>query len=75
MVKPTAARWPDAKGNFSMVLPASVRGKTISFWQNRRLVLSRFAASAGGAVDLRTWPAKLGAGTPSRLATLGVPRR
>jgi outer membrane protein assembly factor BamB len=74
VVKPSAARWPDAKGNFVMVLPASVRGKTISFWQSRRLVLSRFTASAGSAIDLRAWPAQLGAGTPSRLATLGVPR-
>ena len=74
MVKPTTANWPDAKGNFVMVLPASVRGKTISFWQSRRLVLSRFAASAGSAIDLHSWPAQLGAGTPSRLATLGVPR-
>jgi PQQ-dependent dehydrogenase (methanol/ethanol family) len=74
VVKPSAARWPDSKGNFVMVLPASVRGKTISFWQSRRLVLSRFATTAGGGIDLRSWPARLGTGTPSRLATLGVPR-
>ena len=74
-MKPTAERWPDAKGNFTMTLPASVRGKTVSFWQSRRLVFSRFNASPGGSVDLRSWPAKLGRGTPSRLATISIPRR
>ena len=51
-----------------MTLPASVRGKTISFWQSRRLFFSSFAATPGGKVDLASWPSKLGRGTPSRLA-------
>ena len=74
-MKPVAARWPDAKGRFSMTLPASVRGKTISFWQSRRLFFSSFTATPGGKVDLASWPSKLGRGTPSRLATLSLPRR
>ena len=44
-----------------MTLPASVRGKTISFWQNKRLFFSSFAATPGGKVDLASWPSKLGA--------------
>ena len=74
VVKPVSARWPDAKGNFSMTLPASVRGKTISFWQNKRLFFSSFAATPGGKVDLASWPSKLGGGTASHLASLRVPR-
>jgi alcohol dehydrogenase (cytochrome c) len=75
VIRPVAARWPDTKGHLSMTLPASARGKTISFWQSRRLFFSRFDAVPGGKVDLGSWPAKLGPGTPSRLATLAVPRR
>jgi alcohol dehydrogenase (cytochrome c) len=75
VIKPVAERWPDTKGRFSMTLPRSVRGKTISFWQSRRLFFSRFAATPGGKVDLASWPARLGQGTPSHLATLTLPRR
>jgi alcohol dehydrogenase (cytochrome c) len=75
VVKPVAERWPDTKGRFSMTLPASARGKTLSFWQSRRLVLSHFAAAPGGAIDLRSWPARLGGGTPSHLAALRIPAR
>jgi alcohol dehydrogenase (cytochrome c) len=75
VIKPVAARWPDAKGRFSMTLPASVRGKTISFWQSQRLFFSSFAATPGGKVDLGSWPSKLGRGTPSHLASLRLPRR
>ena len=75
VIKPVAARWPDTNGRFSMTLPASARGKTISFWQSRRLFFSSFSATPGGKVDLASWPSKLGRGTPSRLATLALPRR
>jgi alcohol dehydrogenase (cytochrome c) len=75
VIKPVAERWPDTKGRFSMTLPASARGKTISFWQSRRLFFSRFAATPGGKVDLASWPSLLGRGTPSHLATLTLPRR
>ena len=46
VVKPLAERWPDARGNFSMTLPASVRGKTLPFWENQRQFFSRFTAEA-----------------------------
>src|SRR6266542_2944581 len=74
VIKPVAARWPDAQGHFSMTLPSSVQGKAISFWQSRRLFFSSFTATPGGKVDLGSWPSKLGRGTPSRLASLRVPR-
>jgi alcohol dehydrogenase (cytochrome c) len=72
VVKPLAERWPDGKGNFSMTLPASVRGKTLRFWENQRQFFSRFAAEPGGVVDLGSWPTQLGPQVPSGLAQLKV---
>jgi len=72
VVKPLAERWPDANGSFSMRLPASVRGKTLHFWENLRQSFSRFPARPGGAIDLATWPSLLGDAVPAGLATLPV---
>jgi len=74
VIKPLAERWPDGHGNFSMVLPASTRGKTLRFWENRRQFFSHFAAAPGGAVDLGSWPTALGPAVPVGLAALAVPR-
>jgi len=73
VVKPVAERWPGKDGSFSMTLPASVRGKTIGFWENQRQFFSRFAAKPGGAVDLASWPAGLGGAVPGGLALLRIP--
>jgi alcohol dehydrogenase (cytochrome c) len=74
VVKPIAERWPDAKGNFSMLLPASTRGQTLRFWENQRQFFSTFAQVPGGKVDLRTWPEKLGASASRGISKLVVPR-
>jgi alcohol dehydrogenase (cytochrome c) len=74
VIKPLAARWPDARGYFSFVLPASARGLELRFWENLRQFFSRFTARPGGKVDLHAWPAALAAHTPRDLATLAVPR-
>jgi hypothetical protein len=74
VVKPLTERWPDANGRFSMVLPASVRGKSLHFWENRRQFFSRFVARPGGPVDLASWPTVLGDAVPAGLAVLRVPR-
>ena len=74
VMKPLADRWPDAKGNFSMVLPGSARGKTIRFWENQRQFFTRSAARPGGLVDLSSWPTQLGPAAPAGLATLKLPR-
>ena len=74
VVKPVSERWADGRGAFSMVLPASTRGRTLHFWENRRQFFSRFAARPGGAVDLSSWPSALGPTTPLGVATLAVPR-
>jgi alcohol dehydrogenase (cytochrome c) len=72
VVKPLAERWPDAKGRFSMTLPASVRGKTLHLWENQRQFFSHFPAKPGGAVDLASWPKQLGDAAPSGLAVVTV---
>jgi hypothetical protein len=58
-IRPVSARWPDARGRFSLVLPASVRGKTLRFWESDFQTFSRAQARPGGAVDLSTWPKAL----------------
>jgi hypothetical protein len=70
VVKPLAERWPDAKGTFSMTLPASVRGKTLRLWENQRQSFSHFPAKPGGPVDLGSWPLQLGDTVPSGLAVV-----
>jgi hypothetical protein len=75
VIKPLTERWPDATGAFSMRLPASVRGKTVRFWENQRQFFSHFAARPGGAVDLAAWPSQLGNAVPAGLATLAIPRK
>ncbi|HZS24960.1 MAG TPA: PQQ-binding-like beta-propeller repeat protein [Gaiellaceae bacterium] len=74
VVKPLAAIWPSRDGRFSFTLPASVRGKTLHFWENDRQTFSTFAVKPGSRVDLDTWPAELGNAVASGLATLSVPR-
>jgi alcohol dehydrogenase (cytochrome c) len=59
VIKPLAARWPGKDGRFSLLLPASVRGKTLRFWESDFVSFSRSPATPGGAVDLGAWPTKL----------------
>jgi hypothetical protein len=72
VIKPVANRWPDARGRFTIVLPRSARGKTIRFWQNQRQFFTRSAARPGGAVDLSSWPTRLGPSAPGGLASLAL---
>jgi hypothetical protein len=74
VVKPLAERWTDARGAFSMRLPASMRGKTVRFWENGRQFFSTFVAKPGGAVDLGSWPTQLGDSVPVGVASLALPR-
>jgi hypothetical protein len=74
VIRPVSERWPDAKGNFSMILPKSARGRTLRFWQNQRQFYSRSPQVPGGPVDLTSWPKSLGDAAPRGLAKLVVPR-
>jgi len=74
VVKPLAATWPTGSGAFTMTLPGSVRGKTLTFWENQRQSFSSSVAHPGGRMELTSWPARLGDAVPTGLATLKVPR-
>ena len=73
VVRPVSARWPDAHGNFSLVLPASMRGKTVRFWENYRQLFQTFPATPGGLVDLTNWPSALLPRVPQGFQTLTLP--
>jgi len=73
VVKPLAAQWPDAQGRFRLVLPASVRGKTVRLWQSSFQAFSTFPAKPGGAVDLSTWPAALSPRVSTGTASVRIP--
>jgi PQQ-dependent dehydrogenase (methanol/ethanol family) len=73
VVIPRSVRWPDAKGRFSMLLPGSVRGRTLSFFESQNQVLSRYTAAPGGPVDLQSWPAQLAPTVPSGIGAVTVP--
>ena len=73
VVKPVSARWPDAHGNFSLVLPSSMRGKTVRFWENYRQLFQTFPAVPGGPVELTNWPSALLPRVPVGFQTLALP--
>jgi hypothetical protein len=70
VIKPLAVRWPDAKGNFSILLPSSLRGKQISLWENLRFAYEPTGAVPGGPVSLKSWPTALGSHVATNLATV-----
>jgi hypothetical protein len=74
VVKPLAATWPTTGGAFSLTFPGSVRGKTLTFWQNQRQAFSSFLAQPGGRMDLSSWPTQLGDAVPTALARLTMKR-
>jgi hypothetical protein len=61
IVKPVSATWPDVQGRFQLILPASVSGKTLRFWQNdfQTYQTNAVTVTPGGAVDLKAWPTAL----------------
>ena len=73
VIRPVSARWPDAQGRFSFVLPASARGVPLRFWENQHQFISRVAAVPGSRMILASWPRVLGQTVPRGLAVLRVP--
>jgi hypothetical protein len=73
VVRPVSATWPDARGRFELVLPASVQGKTLRFWQSDFQAYQRSVAQPGGKVDLQAWPTALSSRVPRDTAFLPVP--
>lgn len=72
-VVPVSARWMDEDGRFEFVLPASVSGETVRFWQSRLYAFSRVDASPGAEVDLAYWPRTLPRTAPRDLESLELP--
>jgi alcohol dehydrogenase (cytochrome c) len=73
-VRPLSATWPDGKGRFRLVLPASLRGKTVAFWMDRRTVFSRAAASPGGSVLPGIFPSSPRPQAPQGVLRIRLPR-
>jgi hypothetical protein len=73
VVHPVSATWPDAKGRFSLVLPSSVRGKMLRFWQSDFQTYQTTDVEPGGKVDLTAWPTALSPRVPRDTAFLPAP--
>jgi PQQ-dependent dehydrogenase (methanol/ethanol family) len=73
-IRPVSARWPDLRGRFTLVLPASARGKTLRFWESDFQAFSRAVARPGGPVDLTGWPTGLSPRVARDVAFLRAPR-
>ena len=72
-ITPVSATWPDAKGNFELVLPSSARGVTVAFWEATRQFFSSVATTPGGPVDLTIYPKSLPSDAPQNITTLKLP--
>jgi hypothetical protein len=55
-IRPLETTWTDTSGHFSMTLPHSFAGKTVSLWEGTLDLFSVKPATPGGPVDLLNWP-------------------
>jgi carboxypeptidase family protein len=69
-VRPVSATWPDRTGRFSITLPKSLAGKSVSIWEGKLNLFSVANAMPGSEVDLRDWPATLPREVPRDLASI-----
>ncbi|HET8741902.1 MAG TPA: PQQ-binding-like beta-propeller repeat protein [Gaiella sp.] len=74
VVTPIAARWPRTDGRFSLLLPPTVRGKTLRVWESDFASFSRVPATPGGPIDVQAWPRKLSPRVARDLAFVSVGR-
>ncbi len=72
LVKPISATWPDARGRFTIVLPPSMKGQTLRFWQSEFQTYTTGAAP-GGPVSI-AWPTLLSPRVPRDTGFVRVPR-
>jgi alcohol dehydrogenase (cytochrome c) len=73
-VRPLSATWPDGQGRFRLVLPASVRGKSVAFWMDQRQTFSRAAAGPGLPVTPGIFPSTPRPQAPQGLLRIRLPR-
>jgi hypothetical protein len=72
-IVPISGTWPDRKGNFSLVLPRSLAGKTVTFYEAGAPRYSAFNAVAGRKADRSSWTTQLGLSTPRGYGTIKLP--
>jgi alcohol dehydrogenase (cytochrome c) len=70
LVRPLSASWPDKNGRFRITLPASVRGKKLSIWEDLGQVFSAFPATPGGRFDMKSYPTKVLQRYPQGIASI-----
>jgi hypothetical protein len=70
-VKPISATWPDARGRFTIVLPSSVKGQTLRFWQSEFQTYTT-GAVPGGPVNI-AWPTLLSPRVPRDTGFVRIP--
>lgn len=73
-VRPVSATWPDGQGRFRLVLPSSVRGKTVAFWMDQRQTFSRAVAGPGLPVTPGIFPSSPRPQAPQGLLRIRLPR-
>jgi alcohol dehydrogenase (cytochrome c) len=73
VITPLRVTWPDAKGNFELLLPNSARGLTVKLWEQQREFFSTSQARPGGPVDRSIYPKAPATDTPQGIATLKLP--
>ncbi len=75
VVAPVSATWPDRSGRFTLVLPASVRGRTLRLWASPFQTFSATEARPGGPVAPSIWPRGLSPRIPRGGPVLRMPQR
>jgi outer membrane protein assembly factor BamB len=73
VITPVSATWPDAKGNFKIVLPSSAKGQTVSFWESYRQFFSPTGAAPGSTVNPAVYPKGVTSDSPQQLAVRKLP--
>jgi len=69
-VRPVTTTWLDKTGHFSITLPKSMAGKTVSVWEGRLQMFSKAQATQGGPIDLQSYPSTLPADVPRDLQSI-----
>jgi alcohol dehydrogenase (cytochrome c) len=70
VIKPISATWPDRRGNFTLVLPGSARGKPLRVWEDASTFFQTRAAVPGGPVQVGVWPSIPPGNQPQGLAVV-----
>lgn len=73
-LRPVKVSWPDARGRFTIVVPAALAGTTVTLFEAQRPFFSHFPATPGNAFDLASWPAALDPTWPDGVVRVSLPR-